>query len=180
MNKKRIKIQEMALISLMAAILCIIGPATIPVGVVPVSLIQVALYLVAYVLGMWRTVGSCLIYICIGLIGLPVFSGYSAGPAVLFGPTGGYIFGYLLLTICTGFFIERFTKKRWHLLGMLVGLLLCYLLGTMWLMVVAQLTIRQAVLTGIVPFVIFDLLKIAVALLLGPVFRRHLKKANVI
>lgn len=170
----------MALISLMAATLCIIGPATIPIGPVPVSLIQVALYLVVYMLGMWRAFGSCLIYICIGLVGLPVFSGHSAGPAVLFGPTGGYIFGYLLLTLCSGFFIERFIKKRWQMLGMLLGLLLCYLAGTVWLAVSAQLTLRQTVLTGVVPFVIFDLLKIAAALLIGPAFRRHLKKANVI
>ncbi len=180
MNKKRMKIQEMALISLMAAMLCIIGPATIPVGVVPVSLIQVALFLMVYMLGMWKTFGSCLIYICIGLIGLPIFSGYSAGPAVLLGPTGGYIWGYLLLIVCSGFFIERFAKMRWHLLGMLLGLLICYLIGTIWLKFSAQLTIRQAVLTGIVPFVIFDLIKITVALLLGPAFRRHLKKAGVI
>ena len=168
------------MISLMAATLCIIGPATIPVGVVPVSLIQVVLYFVAYVLGMWRSVGSCLIYICIGLIGLPVFSGYSSGPAVLLGPTGGYILGYLPLTLCSGYFIERFTKRGWHLLGMLLGLGLCYLLGTGWLMLAANLSVKQAVLTGIAPFIIFDLIKISVALFIGPVFRRHMKKANVI
>lgn len=170
----------MALISLMAALLCVIGPATIPVGIVPVSAIQVALYIVAYMLGMWKAFGSCLIYICIGLIGLPVFSGYSAGPAVLFGPTGGYLIGYLLLTLCSGFFIERFTQKRWHLLGMLLGLFLCYVLGTIWLAATAELTLYQALVTGAAPFVIFDLIKIACALLLGPVLRRHLKKANVI
>ncbi len=174
------KIQQMALVALMAAILCMVGPLTIPVGPVPVSIFPIALYFVAYVLGMWRAVGSCLVYICIGLIGLPVFAGYSAGPAVLLGPTGGYVVGYLLLTLCSGFYIEKFTKKRWHLLGMLLGLLLCYLIGTIWLKVSADLTVQQAVLTGIAPFLIFDLIKIAVALLIGPTFRRHLKKANVI
>lgn len=180
MNKKRIKINEMALMSLMAAVLCVIGPVTIPVGLVPVSILPVALYLVVYVLGMWRAFGSCLLYICIGLVGIPVFSGCSSGPAVLLGPTGGYLVGYLLLTLCSGFFIEKFIKKGWHFLGMLLGLFLCYFLGSVWLAAYAKLTLYQAFATGVVPFLIFDLIKIICALLIGPLFRRHLKKANVI
>lgn len=174
------KTHQMALVALMAAILCIVGPLTVPVGPVPVSLLPVVLYFVTYVLGMWRAVASCMVYICIGLIGLPVFAGYTGGPAVLFGPTGGYVIGYLLLTLCSGFFIEKFSKKRWHMFGMLMGLFLCYVLGTVWLKITAQLTIKQAILTGVVPFLLFDLIKIAVVLFVGPVFRRHLKKANVI
>ena len=64
--------------------------------------------------------------------------------------------------------------------GMLMGLFLCYVLGTVWLKITAQLTIKQAILTGVVPFLLFDLIKISVVLFVGPVFRRHLKKANVI
>lgn len=180
MKGKRITITEMALVSVMAAMLCVIGPFTIPVGMVPVSLLPVILYLMVYVLGMWKSVVGCLIYICIGLVGLPVFSGYSGGPGMLLGPTGGYIFGYLLLTTCAGFFIERSLKRCWHLLGMLTGLFLCYLLGTIWLMLMMHLTPGHAVMTGVVPFVLFDLLKIAAALLIGPVFRRQLKRANLI
>lgn len=180
MKGKRITITEMVLVSVMAAVLCVIGPFTIPVGMVPVSLLPVMLYLTVYVLGMWKASVSCLIYMGIGLIGLPVFSGYSGGPGMLLGPTGGYIWGYLLLTLCSGFFVERSVKRRWHLLGMLAGLLLCYLLGTIWLIITMQLTPGQAVLTGVVPFVLFDLLKIATALFIGPVFRRQLKRANLI
>lgn len=168
------------MISLMSAVLCIIGPATIPIGPVPVSLIQIALYLVAYTLGMWRSVASCLIYIFIGLVGIPVFSGYSGGPAVLLGPTGGYIWGYLVLTFCSGFFIEKFAEKRWHLFGMILGLAMCYLTGTIWLSYVAKLSPYQAIVAGVLPFVIFDLIKIGAAVLCGPVFRRHLRKAHVI
>ena len=102
------KTHQMAFVALMAAILCIVGPLTIPVGPVPVSILPVVLYFVTYVLGMWRAFASCMVYICIGLIGLPVFAGYTGGPAVLFGPTGGYVVGYLLLTLCSGFFIEKF------------------------------------------------------------------------
>jgi len=174
------KTHQMALVALMAAILCIVGPLTVPVGPVPVSILPVVLYFVIYVLGMWRAVASCMVYICIGLIGLPVFAGYTGGPAVLLGPTGGYVIGYLLLTLCSGFFIEKFSNKRWHLLGMVLGLLLCYLLGTLWLKMTAQLSIKQALLTGVAPFAIFDMIKICIVLFVGPVFRRHMKKAGVI
>lgn len=174
------KIHQMAPVALMAAVLCIIGPLTIPVGPVPVSVLPVALYFIVYVLGMWRAVASCMIYIFIGLVGLPIFAGYTGGPAVLLGPTGGYVIGYLLLTMCSGFFVEKFMKKIWHFLGMVTGLILCYMLGTVWLMFSAQMTVRQAMITGVAPFVLFDILKIFAALLIGPIFRRHLRKANVI
>lgn len=174
------KIQQMSLVALMAAILCIVGPLTIPVGPVPVSILPVVLYFIVYVIGMWRGIASCLVYICIGLIGIPVFSGYTGGPAVILGPTGGYIIGYLLLTLCSGFFIEKFVKKSWHLFGMVTGLVLCYFIGTVWLKFSADLTLKQALMTGVVPFLVFDFIKITVALLVGPVFRRHLRKANVI
>ena len=77
-------------------------------------------------------------------------------------------------------FIEKFIKKRWQLVGMVLGLVLCYLTGTVWLKFATDITFQQALLTGVVPFVIFDFIKIAAALFVGPVFRRHLRKANVI
>ena len=170
----------MAMISLMAAVLCVIGPATIPAGLVPVTLLPFALYMVSYVAGMWKATVSCLIYLCIGMVGLPVFSGYGAGPGVLLGPTGGYLIGYLLITLCSGYFIQTYSLKRMHLLGMVTGLMLCYLIGSFRLSFVAQMSFRQALLVGVVPYMIFDVIKIAVALMLGPVFRKHLYKANVI
>ncbi len=176
---KRIKTIELVLIALMAALLCIVGPVTVPVGIVPVSAMIVLLYLIVYILGTWKAAVSCLIYLCIGMVGLPVFAGYAAGPAVLFGPTGGYLIGYLLLTVCSGLFIEHVQRKRFHLFGMLLGLLACYLLGTVWLMLQADMTFVQAVMTGVVPFLLFDLIKVAAAFLLGPVFRRHLRRANL-
>lgn len=180
MKGKNPKINDMARMSLMAAMLCVIGPVTIPVGMVPVSLLPLALYLLVYVLGMWRALGSCLLYICIGMLGIPVFSGYAGGPGVLLGPTGGYLSGYLFLTFCSGLFIEHFQKKLLHLLGMLLGILGCYLTGTLWLAFSADMTFYQALLTGVAPFVLFDVIKIAAAITLGPPVHRQLKKADML
>ncbi len=180
MMQRSSKIQSMALISLMTAVLCVIGPIAFPVGMVPVSGTIVILYLMVYFLGTWKALASCFVYLCIGLIGLPVYSGYSGGAGVLLGPTGGYLIGYLVLILCSGFFIERFQKRYLQLIGMVAGLMGCYLLGTVWLCFVADLTIRRALLTGVVPFVLFDIFKIAAALAFGPVFRRHLQKAGFV
>ncbi len=180
MKGKNTKINAMARMSLMAAMLCVIGPVTIPVGMVPVSMFPLALYFLVYVLGMWKALGSCLVYICIGLLGIPVFSGYSGGPGVLLGPTGGYLSGYLFLTFCSGFFIEHFQKKWLHFLGMMLGISGCYLIGTLWLSFSADMTFYHALMTGVAPFVFFDVIKIAAATVLGPPFRRHLKKADML
>nr|MBQ8252009.1 biotin transporter BioY [Lachnospiraceae bacterium] len=179
-NSRRIRTIELVLIALMAAVLCIVGPVTIPVGVVPVSTVIVVLYLITYILGTWRAALSCLIYLCIGMIGLPVFAGYSAGPAVLFGPTGGYLIGYLLLIVCSGLCIGRSGKKLFHLIGMMAGLFGCYSVGTAWLMWQSELSLLQAVMTGVMPFVIFDLFKIGAALLVGPMFQKYLRKTNIL
>ena len=178
-KEKSMKTTELVLIALMATILCIVGPVTLPVGVVPVTTVTFVLYLLLYLIGTFRTFVGCLLYLCIGFVGLPVFSGYAAGPAVLFGPTGGYLIGYLLLIVCSGVFIERSRKKVAHFFGMLLGLLFCYLMGTVWLVWQTQLTWAQAFITGVVPFLIFDILKILIALWIGPVFRRHLRRANL-
>ena len=85
------KIIMMTTSALMTAIICILGPLSLPIGPVPVSLTNLAIYLTMYILD-WKagTIAYCL-YMLIGLIGLPVFSGFAGGPGKLFGPTGGYI-----------------------------------------------------------------------------------------
>ena len=71
-----------------------------------------------------------------GLAGVPVFSGFSAGPAKLVGPTGGYLLGFFLLTWIGGFFVERFPGKRLlYAVGMTIGMMGLYAFGTVWYMI---------------------------------------------
>ena len=93
---KKSNVYQITIIGLMTAVICILGPLSIPVGVIPISFTNFAIYFALYILGAKKATMSFIIYMLIGLVGAPVFSGFSGGPAKLLGPTGGYIIGFLL------------------------------------------------------------------------------------
>ena len=174
--------KTMVIIALMTAITCILGPIsiTIPMSVVPVSLTNLAVYFTVYVLGMKRGTVSYLVYLFLGLVGLPVFSAYTGGPGKLFGPTGGYLIGFIFMALICGFFIEKWqTKLYMHFIGMVLGTVVCYMFGTLWLAVQAHMGFYQALAAGVLPFIIGDLAKIVIALLSGPILSKQLKKVGL-
>ncbi|HOO27434.1 MAG TPA: biotin transporter BioY [Lachnospiraceae bacterium] len=177
---KKIDISQMAVIGVMTAVLCVLAPITLPIGLVPLSLANFVIFISVYVLGIWKGTVSCILYLLIGLIGVPVFSGFSSGPAKLLGPTGGYLIGYVFMALIAGFFIDRFKcRKLPSLLGMLLGTLVLYLLGTVWLAYQAGMTFMAALWAGVIPFIAGDLAKIIIALFLGPILRERLQKAGL-
>ena len=93
--------KRMALIGVMTAVTCILGPFSIPLpfSPVPISFTNLAIYLAAYVLGMKACTVSYLIYMLLGMVGVPVFSGFTAGVGKLAGPTGGYLVGFILMAL---------------------------------------------------------------------------------
>ena len=177
-NLKRIR--EMALAGVMAAVLCVLAPFSVPVGPVPISFTTLLLYLSLYGLGWKLGAVSCLVYVLLGAVGMPVFAGYQGGFAVLAGPTGGYIAGYLPMVLVAGLAIEL-GKVRWvQLLGLVVGAALCYLMGTAWFCWSTGSTVQGALLLCVVPFLPGDMLKIGAALTAGPGLRRRMERAELI
>lgn len=169
-------IQNMCLIAVMTAVMCIFGPMSVPIGPVPVSLTVFTVCFSAYVLGMKRGTIAYLIYLLIGFIGVPVLSGYSGGASKVFGPTGGYLFGFIFMALISGLAADRFHKNVFaQFVGMLSGLLLCYTLGTVWLSFVTGMSLEKAIAAGVLPFVGLDFLKIIVAILVGRPVRNRLK-----
>lgn len=175
-----ISTKTIAVTALMAAIMCILGPLAIPIGPIPLSLALIGVYLCAYTLGAKRGTLAVAIYILIGTIGLPVFSGFSGGVAKLLGPTGGYIAGYLFTAFICGVFVEIFDNFFIQLAGMAVGLFACYFFGTLWFMFEAKVGFMEALATCVIPFVAFDLIKIGLAMVLGRSIRAALKSAGII
>lgn len=173
------KVQQMVMTAVMAALLCIIAPLSIPIGVIPLSLTMLVIYLGVYALGMWKGTVSYVVYLGIGFVGLPVFSGFQGGPAILFGPTGGYLIGFIFLALISGFFVDKFDRWYVSLFGMLMGNIVCYGLGSVWLAYQAGLSFAEALAIGVIPFIPGDILKIVAALLVGPALRRRLKKAKL-
>lgn len=178
--KNKSKVYQMAIIGVLTAVICILGPLSIPIGLVPISFTTLAIFIALYALGMKKGILSTTLYIVIGFVGIPVFSSFSSGPAKLFGPTGGYIIGYVFMALIAGYFIDRYIDK-WFLCvtGMVIGSVVLYIFGTAWLAYQANLTVGAALAAGVIPFIPGDLAKIAIATLVGPLLRKRLIKARL-
>lgn len=176
------KTKAIAIIGVMTAVTCILGPLSLPLpfSPVPISLTNLAIYFSIYVLGMKKGTLSYLIYLLIGFVGLPVFSSFTSGPAKLLGPTGGYLIGFILMALICGFFIDKWSNRMpLCFLGMVIGTAVCYLFGTLWLAYQASMSFSAALAAGVIPFIPGDLAKIIIAMLAGPQIRKRLKKAGL-
>ena len=166
-------------VALSAAVICVLGPLSvnIPVSPVPISLGILGIFLAVYVNGCLLGTLSCFIYLLLGFAGLPVFTNFTGGLAKLAGPTGGYMIGYIPLALIAGFFISKFEKKiPLHILGMVLGTLVCYLFGTMWLKVSLQMSFSAALMAGVIPYIPADLAKMTIAIGIGIPVRSALKR----
>ena len=167
MKDKKLTTYQMAVTAVMAAVLCVLGPLTVPIGAIPISLANFVICLTAWLLGPKFGTLSVVIYLAIGLIGVPVFSGYGAGLAKVAGPTGGYLVGYLLLAFIGGLFIEKSNGQPVvSAVGLVLGDAACYVLGTIWFMVLTGLDLPTSLTYCVIPYLPGDVIKIALASLL--------------
>ena len=170
--------RQMAFIGLMTSLLCIMAPFSIllPFSPIPLSLGTLAIYFCAILLGMKQSIISVTLYLLLGLVGLPVFSGFTGGIGKLLGPTGGYLIGYLFLALICGLFVDKFpNQKLFYIIGMLLGTAACYLFGSLWLSYQAGISLSQAFLTAVLPFLPGDVIKLILAVLIGFQIRRRLR-----
>lgn len=165
------KIQNLTHTALMAAFLCIAGPVVIPIGMVPMSFANMAIYLIIILLDKKRATISVAIYLLIGLVGLPVFAGFTGGMGKLLGPTGGYLIGYLVLSLIAGTVME---KCKFSFIALVIGTISLYLIGTLWLMFQSKLDFITALSVGVLPFVIFDVIKMVLAVILGNSIKKRI------
>ena len=179
--EKKLTTYQMAVTALMAAVMCVLGPLTVPIGAVPISLANFVICLTAWLLGPKFGTLSVAVYLCIGLIGVPVFSGYGAGLAKLAGPTGGYLVGYLLLALIGGLFIEKSNGNPVVSgIGLVLGDAACYVLGTAWFVFQMQCELGYALSVCVFPFIALDLAKIVVSCVVGALLRKRLVQAGVL
>ena len=166
----------MTKIAVMTAVLCILGPIVIPIGPVPLSLATFGILLAAYILGPVQGAGAVLLYIAMGAIGLPVFSGFQGGFAKIAGPTGGYLAGYFLLALIAGWFIYKYYDIIiMQFIGMCLGTAVLYALGTAWLAHVTGMSFTEALAAGVLPFIPGDIIKMILAAFIGRAVNKRLK-----
>lgn len=171
----------LAVCGLVAALFCVLGPVTVPIGPVPVSLMTLALFVAAYVVGPQQAVVSTAVYLALGAAGLPVFSGYQGGLAKLAGPTGGYLVGYLFLALIAGLAAEHSHRKPvLCLTGMILGTVILYAFGTAWFMAQTGTELWSALTLCVFPFVLLDLGKMALALSVARPTRSALEKSHLL
>lgn len=179
--KKRLMVYQLTTCALMAALMCVLGPMSIPIGPVPVSFTNLVIYLTVYLLGMKGATISYLVYLFLGAVGMPVFSGYQGGLAKLAGPTGGYLVGFILMALLCGFVMERsHCNTVITILGMIAATLIAYLFGTIWFVLEMQCEVWYALTVCVFPFIPFDIAKVLLASAFGQVIRGALLKANLL
>ena len=167
----RISTKEIVRSAIFAAFLCVFSILSVPVGAVPVSLGLFAVFLTAILLGQKPGFISVLIYILLGCVGLPVFSGFHGGIYALLGPTGGYIMAYLIIAPVMGKAVYGCEKNIKSFLRLMVAgvlsLLILYIFGTWWYVLVTKASLGAAVKICIVPFVFFDVVKLVFSVVIG-------------
>ncbi|MCL2669215.1 MAG: biotin transporter BioY [Syntrophaceae bacterium] len=176
MKKKR-SLRKMAYAALFGALTAVGAYIMIPLPLVPLTLQTFFVTLSGALLGGAMGAASQVVYILLGVIGLPVFAGGKSGIGVLFGPTGGYLIGFVAGAYVTG----RLTMLRprpgflWLCFSMAVGTAVLSGLGVLQLMVVAQLSLAKAVAVGLLPTLPGALIKVVAAALICQKVRDRLR-----
>ncbi len=179
-TKSRASVYPLAMTAVMAAVMAVVSPFSVSVGPIPLSFCTLVIYLDAYLLGWKRGTLAVLVYILLGAVGMPVFSGFGAGLGKVAGPTGGYIVGYLPLALLAGAVVEKVPKNRvLQVAGMVLATAVLYALGTAWFCVQSGSALGRAMALCVLPFLPGDALKIAAAAAVGPVLRQRLVQAGL-
>lgn len=169
------KTAEMTKMALMVAMNCVSAYIIIPLpfSLSPLALQTLIVNLTGYVLNAKQAFMTMLVYLLVGLAGVPVFTGGSAGPGKLFGPTGGYIIGFLVTAVFLAYFKgEKYNFKRYALLGCIIGIPLIYVFGVVQLKLITGMGWDKAIMTGALPFIPLDIVKcLAAAVIAGPINR---------
>lgn len=176
-RKSMFTVRELILISMMTAVTAVCSWISIS-SEIPFSLQTFAVFCVSGLLGGRNGFFTVLVYILLGAVGMPVFSGAVGGVGVLFGATGGYIFGFLFIPL-TCWISEKLFGRRLIpiIISMTVGLAVCYAFGTLWFIRFYTrnndvVTFEKAFEWCVIPFVLPDLIKLALSVMITQRIKR--------
>ncbi len=175
--------RSIAFVALFTALLCVLAPISIPIEPVALTLGTLAIYLIGALLDPVKAPISVLLYLILGLVGVPVFSKYNAGPSVLFGVTGGFLLGYIPGVFVQSLLTTWKKEKMWiYPLAMIAGTFFIYTFGVVWFLVYMNVinntptSLGTALMGCVVPFLLWDAAKIVVASLASFKLRKPLDK----
>lgn len=182
LTARKINTRDIAYIAVFTALLAVCSWIAIPTPTrIDFTMQILGLFLLLGTLGGKRGTLAVLAYLLLGAVGVPVFSGFSGGAGAFLTPSGGYLVGYLFTALVMWGMEKAIGTKTWALaVSMVLGLAVCYAFGTAWFMVVYPMggeavTLVTALMWCVVPYLPFDLIKIAAALTLSAQLRRYVK-----
>ena len=184
--KTSAQIRAAVLCGLFAAFTAVFSQISLPIGPVPISCSLIAVYLAGLFLPVKTAALSQLVYLLLGIVGVPVFAGFQSGAARLAGPTGGYLLVYpviaLILSLAMVIYDKKLARKPLaaraaYIVGaMLVSLIVCYAAGTAWFTVFSGSTFQKAMRLTVVPFIAGDIAKIVLCTVITLSARERLQK----
>jgi len=180
----KLNLKEINLTALFTAVTAILAQISVPVPItpVPVTLSIFGVTLSSLILGRKCGAISQIVYILLGVAGMPVFAGFRGGLSVLLSPTGGYIISYPIMALVIGTFLNQGTSPSFFRMAVasMTGLIICYVFGTTWLAIVANLGPAEAIAAGVLPFILPDVVKVMISVVLGRQIKNALSKAGLV
>ena len=179
------KSYNIVLAGISAALITVCAWISIPVGAVPVTLSTLAIFLILMSEGFKRGFLAILVYLLLGLIGIPVFSQFKGGPAVLIGPTGGFLIGYIPMAAVFALLVRAFGVKKmtgakkalFNFISAALSEIVLYLFGCVWLMLISGgMELMKLLSACVFPFIIPDIVKILAASLVSPRLSKYIKE----
>lgn len=178
-NSKKINTKNMLFAAMFTALTAICAQLVIPLPMTQVqfSMVIMAVFLCGALLDVRYSVSSMLAYILLGICGMPVFGKFMGGVGVIAGPTGGYIAAYPFMTAAIWLVLKAFKKRGFiaYFVSMLASLAVCYILGAAWLSIGMNISFGAALMSGVVPFIAFDIIKIVIAAYLSVILSKRIK-----
>ncbi len=179
MRAKSISTTDMIIVSMFTAIMAVMAQISIPLPIgIPITLQTFGVVLCGKVLGHKKSVIALIIYIFLGVMGVPVFSNFTGGIGILLGKTGGFIIGFPIMAYIIGI------SNKWNntiitvLLG-IIGLAICHITGVLQFSFITKINITTSILLVSIPYIIKDLISLSVALILGKEISMRLNKLNI-
>lgn len=169
--------KTLVLCAVFAALTAVCSQIQIPLAVIPINLALFSVHLCALLMKKQYAALSMLVYLLMGLVGLPVFTGLQGGAGVLFGRTGGYIIGYVVSAFLTALLLEKWGRAWWKaVVSIMLGVAGCYTFGTAWYMALTGSPLWLSLSYCVFPFLPGDVVKMALAILLAGRLEKPLRR----
>lgn len=170
------KTKTIVKIGLFTAIICVMSAISIPTTPIPFTLSLIGIFLAGALLPPRDAFLACVCYLLLGIAGLPVFAGFRGGIQVILGYTGGFLLSYPLMALVISITKKQMKKPLSLIAGMVIALFILYTFGSLGFILVSGSTLSAALAACVLPYVFFDIIKIAVSFFFALSLEKAIKK----